>query len=75
MNPSMRVLHALRQQRSDWPVSLFQVTQTLQHIEEAADPVIEEFADLVVTAQPGRTRVWPLREFEAGAAGLYDFPA
>ena len=50
MNPSMRILHA---QRPDWPVFLHQVTQTLQYIEEAADPVIEEFADLVVTAQPG----------------------
>ena len=29
-----------------------QVTQTL-HVEEAVDPVIEEFADIVVTAQPG----------------------
>ena len=30
---------ALRQQRPDWPVSLHQVTQTLQYVEEA--PVIE----------------------------------
>ena len=32
---------ALRQQRPDWPVSLHQVTQTLQYIEEAVDPVVE----------------------------------
>ena len=29
------------------------LTQTLQYIDEAADPVIEDFVDLVVAAQPG----------------------
>ena len=46
---------ALRQQRPDWPVSLQQVTQALQYVEESSEPITEEFLDLVQTA-PAETR-------------------
>ena len=42
------------EQRPDWPVSLHQVTQTLQFIEEAADPVIEEFRTLLLPPNLGQ---------------------
>ena len=34
---------ALRQQRPDWPISLQQVTQALQRVDESTEPIMEEF--------------------------------
>ena len=74
---------ALRQQRPDWPVSLHQVTQTLQYVEEAVDPVIEvrgpcgycpAWNKAAGFLLEGGARVWPLHVLAAGAAGLYDLP-